>query len=333
MARILFADDDAAMRSMVVDLLSAASHSVTAVADGNAAIRAVQADPPDLVLLDYRMGRPNGFEVCRAIKDDISLQHLPVLILTGRGDVEDRIEGFAAGANDFIPKPFDNRELLARVNALLRLSEQGRDLNPTTGLPGGTSIEREFERRLEEKQQFAVCYLDMNDFKSFNDRFGFSTANSVIEALGRHMRQAIAGTQCFAGHVGGDDFVMMAGQTEARALVEELQVRVRDSLVGKVPAEVIASGMFLGRLRNGSDDYIALTRLVAVVMHVEATTAPTLAELGEMAAEAKGRAKLAEGGIVEFDVGPREGSPEAAADQMLVDPLPPSRPIRSSRNR
>ncbi len=332
MGRILFAEDDASMRSMVVDLLSAANHSVLAVADGEAALLEVRADPPDLVLLDYQMGHPNGFEVCRMIKDDPSLQHLPVLILTGMGDVEDRIKGFAAGANDFISKPFDTRELLARVNALLRLSEQGRDLNPTTGLPGGASIEREFDRRRREGQPFTLCYLDMNDFKSFNDRFGFSTANSVIESLGRHMRHAVTGSRCFAGHVGGDDFVMMTGRAEARPLVEDLQERLRQSLIGMVPAEVIASGMYLGRLRNGVDDYVALTRLIAVLLHLDGETVPSLAELGEMAAEAKPRAKLATGGIVEIEIGHWGRVAPDRADQMLADSVPPLRPSNISRN-
>src|SRR5690606_4948381 len=114
---------------------------------------------------------------------------------------------------------------------------------------------------------------------SFNDRFGFSTANSVIESLGRLMRHATTGSRCFAGHVGGDDFVMMTVRADARPLVEELQRRLRESLVGLVPAEVIASGMYLGRLRNGADDYVALTRLIGVLLHIEGNSVPTLAEL------------------------------------------------------
>src|SRR5690606_12105334 len=106
-------------------------------------------------------------------------------------------------------KPFDARELIARVGALLRLSEQGRGLNPTTALPGGAAIEREFERRRMAGESFTLCYLDLDHFKAFNDRFGFATANAMIEELGRTLRQIVTGTEHSAGHIGGDDFVLM----------------------------------------------------------------------------------------------------------------------------
>ncbi|MEX2581801.1 MAG: response regulator transcription factor, partial [Gemmatimonadota bacterium] len=115
MGKILFAEDDAPMRTMVSEILTGAGHSVTAVRDGASALANLQAETPDLVLLDYRMGRPDGFEVCRRIKSDPRFEHLPVLLLTAESDVEDRIGGFDAGADDYLPKPFDARELVARV--------------------------------------------------------------------------------------------------------------------------------------------------------------------------------------------------------------------------
>src|SRR3712207_2211966 len=109
MSVILFADDDLAMRQMVSDLLRAAGHQVRLASDGRTALDEARADPPDLVILDYRMGRPNGLEVCRTIKSTPRLAHLPVLMLTAQGEVEDRIRGFDAGADDYLPKPFDPR--------------------------------------------------------------------------------------------------------------------------------------------------------------------------------------------------------------------------------
>lgn len=328
MSKILFAEDDVATRYMVVDLLMAAGHAVRAVADGAMALHEIRADPPDLVLLDYRMGRPDGFEVCRRLKDDPALQHLPVLILTGMGDVEDRIQGFAAGANDFVSKPFDSRELLARVQALLRLSEQGRDLNPTTGLPGGSSIDREFERRIAARSAFTLSYLDLNDFKSFNDRFGFSAANSLIASLGHQMRLAVAGTRCFAGHIGGDDFVMMTSRSEARPLVEQVQRRLAEALAKVVPASVLEAGSYLGKRRDGVDDSVALTKLIGVLLHIGPGQAPRLGTLGELAAEAKARAKgSSEAGIIEIEAGAGWEAPVEPSGQPSSGP----RPSRSSR--
>src|SRR5690606_33240454 len=127
-------------------------------------------------------------------------------------------------------KPFDARELLARVGALLRLSEQGRELNPTSGLPGGPAIERELERRRNGSAHFTLCYLDLDYFKAFNDRFGFATANLMIEALGGILKDAVSGTGDFAGHIGGDDFVIMCAPEDARRMVENVQQRFSEAL-------------------------------------------------------------------------------------------------------
>lgn len=303
MGNILFADDDPAMRAMVTDALTSAGHRVRAVANGTEALREVRADPPDLALLDYRMGTPDGLEVCRKIKNNPQLEHLPVLMLTAEGDVEDRIRGFEAGANDYLAKPFDARELIARVKALLLLSEQARGLNPSTGLPGGVMIEREFAHRRELGSPFALCYLDLEHFKSFNDRFGFATANSVIEHLGTELRNSVAGTPHFAGHIGGDDFVVMCSQEDARPLVDRVQRGLREALVRYVPAEVVASGVYRGRLRNGGEESVPLTRVTAVVLYLDPVAMPSLAVLAEAAAEGKAHAKAAAAtGTVEMDI-------------------------------
>lgn len=301
MGKILFADDDRAMREMVADALTAAGHSVRAVPNGNAALQELRADPPDLALLDYRMGEPDGFAVCQQIKTDPQLEHLPVLILTAEGDLDNRIRGFEAGANDYLPKPFDARELVARVRALLSLTEQARGLNPSTGLPGGISIEREFALRRERGKSFALCYVDLENFKSFNDRFGFATANSVIERLGHDLRRAVAGTPHFAGHIGGDDFVVMCDQVSAKPLVEGVQRRLREAMARYVPAEVVERGGYAGRTRGGDRDWIPLTRAMAVILYLDPETMPSLAVLAETAAEGKARVKaIASDGVVEL---------------------------------
>lgn len=303
MAQILFADDDRAMREMVVEVLTAAGYSVRTVSDGATALDQVRRDPPDLALLDYRMGQPDGFEVCRRIKSDPQLEHVPVLILTAEGDLDNRIRGFDAGANDYLPKPFDARELIARVGALLALSEQIRGLNPSTGLPGGTRIQREFDRRAALGEPFALCYLDLENFKAFNDRFGFAKANRVIESMGDCLRNAVTGSRSFTGHVGGDDFVLICDPLVARPLVSTVQRNLRQEMRKLLPAEVVNRGGYMGRLRDGREEWVRLTRLTTVILYVNPAAMPPLNVLAETAAEGKGHAKAAtDEGILEIEV-------------------------------
>lgn len=292
------------MRQMVADTLRAADHKVRLARNGREALDEIRRSPPDLVVLDYRMGVPDGFEVCRELKADPRSGHLPVLILTGEGEVESRLRGFDAGADDYLPKPFDARELLARVEALLRLAQRGMDLNPTSRLPGGEAIHIEFERRQRLDRPFAVGYLDLDDFKAFNDRFGFRVADSVIRDVGDVLRDISEGTEAFVGHVGGDDFIMLCGSEHARRLAEAARDQLRERVKRHLPEEVARTERYRGVDREGTVREYSVTRLAAAVMYIPPNTRISLAAIGEAVAEVKNRAKRPGGtGVAEAEYG------------------------------
>ncbi|HEY9627829.1 MAG TPA: response regulator [Coleofasciculaceae cyanobacterium] len=124
-ARILLADDNADMRDYIQRLLSSV-YQVEAVADGMDALQAVQQNPPDLVLTDVMMPRMDGFELLRQLRNDEQNQEIPIILLSARAGEESRIEGLAAGADDYLIKPFSARELMARVEATLKLAQLRR---------------------------------------------------------------------------------------------------------------------------------------------------------------------------------------------------------------
>ena len=127
--RVLLAEDDRSVREALSRALELEGHVVEAVCDGSAALDAVHARRPDVVILDWMMPVLDGLSVCRAIRAEGD--RLPVLILTARGDVRDRVAGLDAGADDYLPKPFALDELLARVRALLRRTLDGGVDAPT----------------------------------------------------------------------------------------------------------------------------------------------------------------------------------------------------------
>jgi PleD family two-component response regulator len=301
MSDILFADDDEALRRMVGELLRHQGHRVRLAANGGDALHEARRRAPDLVILDYRMGEPDGFAVCRALKDDPRLAHVPVLILTGQSAIEHRLDGFEAGADDYLAKPFDSRELMARVSALLRQTRRALDRNPTTGLPGGEAIEHELERRRAAGEPFAVVYFDLDDFKPFGDRFGFAVADAAIrEAAGAVSTAAAPFPGVFAGHVGGDDFVLVCGAAEARALAEEARARFDAALRPHLPPEAARTGSYRGVDRGGVARELPVTRLSAAVVRVDPAGWTSLEAFGERVAEAKHRAKTT-GGIAESE--------------------------------
>ena len=119
-ARILLIDDDTRLTGMVRDYLQAAGLTVSVAGDLAQGRLKLQHEPCDVLVLDLMLPEMDGFDVCRAIRRDPALAGLPILMLTARGDVMDRVIGLELGADDYLPKPFEPRELLARIKALLR---------------------------------------------------------------------------------------------------------------------------------------------------------------------------------------------------------------------
>ncbi|MER7901290.1 response regulator [Streptomyces sp. NPDC096046] len=124
MAHVLIADDDADIRDLVAFKLTQSGHQVTAVEDGMAALRVLREQPLDLVLLDIRMPGMSGLDVCREARAAPETTSLPVILITARSQEGDVELGFAAGADDYIVKPFSPRELSSRVNAVLTRAER-----------------------------------------------------------------------------------------------------------------------------------------------------------------------------------------------------------------
>ena len=280
---------------MVHDVLSLLGHDVRVVSDGSAALAAVAAREPDLLILDWQMDPgPTGIDVCRAVKDNPFTAHIPVLMLTAMGSVDRKLEGYEAGADDYLAKPFDTRELRARVEALLRLVRRESDRNPTSGLPGGMAIEREIERRVAKEESFAVCYVDLDNFKPFADNYGFAMADVVIRETGRALREATedAGASGdFVGHIGGDDFIVVTGEDRGESIARASAVRFRDVIGRAVGNDALAAGTFTGVDREGMPREFPLAKLTTVVLLVDPLHHLSPARLGEMAADAKRRAR------------------------------------------
>lgn len=127
MKRILLVEDDAAIRDMLVFALEKEGYTVVQAADSQAAYVAVANERPDLVLLDWMLPGESGIEICRQLRKDQANAELPIIMLTAKGEEDDRVQGLDTGADDYVSKPFSMRELMARIKALLRRSspEQG----------------------------------------------------------------------------------------------------------------------------------------------------------------------------------------------------------------
>lgn len=286
---------------MVREVLVSAGHEVSLASDGLSALASIQEREPDLLVLDLVMPGMSGIEVCRAVKLNPFTARIPVLMLTARGDVEHKVEAFEAGADDYLAKPFDPRELRARIVALLRLVRREGDRNPTSGLPGGKAIEDEIARRAQLREPFAICYIDLDNFKPFADTFGFTIADMVIRDMGQAIRGAVemAGSgRSFVGHIGGDDFIAVTTERDAESIARECAARFVDVATRAVGEEAVRRGHFMGIDREGRAREFPIARLSAAILKVEPDRWISVSHIGALAAEVKRRAKQRGAGTI-----------------------------------
>ena len=293
-------DDDEDMRLLLREVLGSAGHEVELAPDGLTALASIQEREPDLLVLDLVMPGMTGIDVCRSVKRNPFTARIPVLMLTARDDVADKVEAFEAGADDYLAKPFDPRELRARIVALLRIVRREGDRNPTSGLPGGKAIEDEISRRARLADRFAVCYIDLDNFKAFADTFGFSAADMVIRDMGQAIRgavEAVGSPRDFVGHIGGDDFVAVTECDGAR-LARECAARFVDVAVRAVGKDAVERGHFMGIDRDGHAREFPIARLSAAVLEVDPAHWISMSHIGALAAEVKRRAKQRGAGTI-----------------------------------
>ena len=222
---ILVVDNEADIRMVIQINLELDGYAVANACDGEEALQQALAVRPALILLDVMMPKIDGFEVCRRLRADARTSAIPIILLTARGLTVDKVVGLTAGADDYIMKPFEPEELLARVRTTLRRARDLRETSPLTGLPGNHAITTTLERWLRSGSPLAVVYADLNDFKPYNDRYGFIRGDDVITMTATTLQAAVhrhGSPDAFVGHIGGDDFVIACGTDEVVAICEDV---------------------------------------------------------------------------------------------------------------
>jgi signal transduction histidine kinase/DNA-binding response OmpR family regulator len=232
--RVLVVDDDSSIRQICREVLELGGYQVRDAGSANTALAEARRFRPDMFLLDVLMPGTDGYRLAELIRADPAIGMAPIMFLSARGDTADKVRAFRSGAEDYMVKPFDTAELLARVAKAL--DRQARELgaSPTTQLPGADAIQGEIERRLASDPTAVACYLDLDNLKAFNDYYGYAKANAVIRQTGdviRHVVQSHGGPGDFIGHIAGDDFVFItsADRVDAvcRALCERFDHLIR----------------------------------------------------------------------------------------------------------
>jgi diguanylate cyclase (GGDEF)-like protein len=252
---VLVVDDDPDVARFVEVNLRSAGYEVTVASNGEEGLTRAVELRPDLVLLDVMMPKLDGFEVAQRLRRDPRTSSSSIIMLTAKALSSDKVLGLSSGADDYIIKPFDPVELLARVKGTLRRAREMRALSPLTGLPGNIRVQEEIRRRVSEEQPFALLYADLDHFKAYNDNYGFVRGDRAIQSLARLVTETVhevAGPSGFVGHVGGDDFVMLVDPEQSETVAKALCDRFDELAPTLYDAEDAARGCIEVRDRQGS---------------------------------------------------------------------------------
>lgn len=234
---ILVVDDVPVNIQLLTTYLSSVGYNVISAQDGEEALQKLRTENPDLVLLDVMMPKLNGFQVCEQIKNDENTSFVPVIMVTALNELEDKIRGMEAGADDFISKPFNKLELLARVKSLLRIKflneelkekvvqlemakEKLRQLAITDGLTGlynyrffREQLLHELDRARRHNLNVSLVMTDIDYFKHYNDKHGHPAGDVVLRTIATLLRENIRKID-IAARYGGEEFALILVETD-----------------------------------------------------------------------------------------------------------------------
>ena len=312
---VLVVDDDTDVTTLVAMNLRFEGFEVVVANDARGGLAAIERHRPDLVLLDVMMPRVDGFELCRQLRASPLTAALPVVFLTAKSLSADRIQGLSAGADDYIAKPFDVTELVARVKATLRRNREMRDVSPLTGLPGNSRILEAIAERIagrrEHGWEYAVCYVDLDNFKTVNDVYGFYRGDQMLTAAASALHSAtigVVGPPPFLGHIGGDDFLVVCTPDQITPVTDRAISLFAQASRSLYDPEDLARGYYEVRDRQGRPRrHGLLTFSIGVALSTQRRFVDHR-EVVATASEMKSVAKRTQGSMVAVD---RRHEPES----------------------
>lgn len=267
---VLVIDDNVTNLKVASEHLKVEGYEVLTARDGESGIQRASLAQPDLILLDVQMGGIDGFETCRRLKADSATKNIPVIFTTVLTTVEDKLKGFDAGGVDYVPKPFQVEELLARVNTHITLYKLQRELQAEIHerklaevalrkanlelqrlavLDDLTQIanRRRFDQYLQSQWEqcqgtnLSLLLCDVDFFKRFNDGFGHQAGDRCLQLVAQGISRGVGHVKDLVARYGGEEFAVILPETDlegARQVGETIQTEIRRMKLAQAYTEV-----------------------------------------------------------------------------------------------
>ncbi len=268
---ILVVDDEAINVQVLTNQLSLQNYQVETAQNGADALEKIGSNNYDLILLDVMMPRMSGYDVCKKLRNEKTSFDLPIILLTARSQPQDIVVGFQVGANDYITKPFEKTELIARVNTLLSLKKSVKEaienarlanIDELTGLYNRRHLfelaAREFEATRRYSRNLTVMMMDIDHFKKFNDTYGHSVGDEILKLVAKAIASNVRNCD-IVGRYGGEEFNVILPETDiegATIVAERIRQAVEDRRLGTEKSEELKCTISIGLARYGKENNI-----------------------------------------------------------------------------
>ena len=299
MVNIFVVEDEQSIAKLLKETLEIDGYRATVFTNGEDAVQFALHELPHLIILNVLLAPVkglsdlNGYDVIMRLRSHPKSMHIPIIALSASGQPADKIHAYERDVDGFITKPFDLEELLSRVHRQLRRVQQSC-LSPLTGLPGGLQVVRAINYKLDSVEPWSILYLDLDNFKAFNDVYGFLTGNQMILLAGRICQRSVyeyGNTDDFVGHIGGDDFVVVTTPDCAHPLCHYISTRYKEESASLYQPEDLRRGSISGVDRKGRPYQFPLVSLSIGVVNNQTNKPCSIQEVSYLAAVAKRNAK------------------------------------------
>ena len=249
---------------------------------------------PDMIIIDEDTIDVDIIELCKSIRENEDNSITPIVVISSEWEKEHRLKILEQSIEYFILKPIDREYFYYTVRNILNLLQNNRRISPLTGLPGNVQIQAEMKKRLLNKEQFAMFYFDLDNFKAYNDTYGFSNGDEIIKFTARTIVENVhkMGTEdSFIGHIGGDDFVAITGPTDYERICKNIISDFDTYVLGYYSDEDVQKGYIEVANRRGIIEKFPLTSISIGVVEITPGRFKNTLEIGEVGAQVKHQAK------------------------------------------
>ena len=288
--KILLVIEDQNLDKILTYLLRAWNYDCILCHDGTEAFNIAAQKYPDLIIIDAHLSKIDGLKLCKILKYDFITSYIPIIILIEKKQLRRNLLDIEQGVDDFLIKPPDPIDLEIRIALSLRSADHQFHANALTKLPGNKSIEKFIKTNIENDLIFSLAYLDINNFKSFNDKYGYIAGDRVILQTAKIITSSVkklGNAHDFVGHVGGDDFVYLTTPDKEEIIAQECINEFDRLMPLHYTSDDRKNGFLKAKDRSGHFAHIPLMGLSIALVNNKTIKVRSIFEFIEIAFEIK----------------------------------------------